>query len=206
MDTARHPIAHTGRYPSHLIDAWQLRDGTRVIVRPVLPQDDELLREFVAVLSPQSRRLRFHAPINGLCDAALARLTQLDYHHHLAFVVTSVSDGDESIVAEARYVIDADDPETADFAIAVADAWHGRGIGARLMHLLAAAARAAGLRWLRGEVLAGNATMLALMQRCGYCVAPHASDEALLRVETSLQQRTPSARRPWLARLATVLH
>ena len=206
MNTTTHSIAHAGRYPSHLIDAWHLRDGTRMILRPVLPQDDDLLRDFVAALSPQSRRLRFHAPINGLCDAALARLTQLDYRHHLAFVVTIARDDEETVVAEARYVIDDEDPETAEFAIAVADAWHGRGIGARLMCSLAAAARGAGLRWLRGEVLAGNAAMLALMQRCGYVLAPHPCDEALLRVETSLQQRAPSARRPWLARLAKVLH
>lgn len=191
------------RYPTHLIQSLVLRNGRRVTLRPVLPQDDTLECAFVAALSPQSRRNRFHGAVNGLAAAQAARMTQVDHHEQVAFVATVMEgEGDaehEVLVADARYAITAD-RETAEFAVVVADAWAGLGLAQRLLALLGQCARRAGLRWLRGEVLAANHAMLGLMRRCGFCVVAHPDDDGLMVAENAVDGMPAAAsRRGWIA-------
>src|SRR5512144_1251279 len=131
-----------------------------VALREIRPDDAAALQAFVRALSPMSRRLRFHAALNELTESGLQALTRVDQRAHVAFVLTTCERGTERIVGEARYAVSCD-KETAEFAIAVAEGFRGLGLAERLMAALRRAARAAGLRWLFGEVLADNARMLA---------------------------------------------
>ena len=56
------------RYPVHLIDVVQVGDGSRVTIRPSLPQDVELQRAFFRTLSAESRYCRFMTQLNELPD------------------------------------------------------------------------------------------------------------------------------------------
>jgi len=157
------------RYPSTLIERVELADGRAVIMRPVLPQDAEPLDALVQSLSPASRRLRFHGGLRHLPAQALRALTTVDYERHLALVAEPRCDDgplqSARLVAEARVVLD--DSGVAEFAIAVADAWQGAGLGRALLAQLARHARSRGISRLDGRVLADNARMLALMRRLG---------------------------------------
>lgn len=173
------------RYPTQLIESWNLRNGQRATLRPVLPQDDVSEQAFVAALSVASRRNRFHGAVNGLSAARAEAMTNIDYQRHMGFVVTVMEGETERVIADARYVMN-DDGSSAEFAVVVADAWHGLGLGRRLIGALCKNAHRAGARWLCGEVLAGNRDMLVLMQRCGFSAVPHPADEALVKVEKSV--------------------
>ena len=154
-----------------------------VALREIRPDDVAALQAFVRTLSPMARRLRFHAEVNELTESALQALTRVDQRAHVALVLTTTEHGTERIVGEARYVVSWD-KETAEFAIAVADGFRGRGLAERLMAALLRAARAAGLRWLFGEVLADNARMLAFARRCGFGETSRGGLEpGLVRVE-----------------------
>jgi acetyltransferase len=174
----------SGRYPTHLIDGWRSRRGEQFVLRPLLPQDRSLLQDFYAALSPASRRLRFHGAVNELTPAALDRMTDVDHARHEALVVTFVSEACEIIVAEARFAVD-ETGRSGEFAIAVADAWQRRGIATRVIEGLCKAARLQGLGWIRGEILEGNAAMLALVERAGFCRSSQ-SREGIVRVERSV--------------------
>ncbi len=193
------------RYPTQLIESWTLRNGQRVTLRPVLPQDDAPEQAFVAALSVASRRNRFHGAVSGLSTARAEAMTNIDYRSHMGFVVT-VSEGDaELVIADARYVMN-DDGESAEFAVVVADAWQGLGLGRRLISALCKCAHRAGARWLLGEVLVGNRDMLLLMERCGFAAAPHACDEGLVTVERSVSEppARPAVARHGASRLAAL--
>lgn len=185
------------RYPTHLIESLALGNGRRVTLRPVLPQDADLARDFVATLSPATRRSRFHAAVNGIGARQAERMTNIDYRDEMAFVASVIEgEGDdehEVLVADARYTV-ADDRQTAEFAIVVADGWVGLGLAKQLMAMLGRCARRAGLQWLRGEVLAANDKMLGLMQCCEFCFAAHATDEALVVAERCVGKPTPAPR------------
>ncbi len=124
------------RYPVHLIDVVRLVDGSRITIRPTLPQDLELQREFFRSLSTQGRYRRFMGPLNDLPEAVARRFTSIDYCSHLALLAEIFKDSREIMIGEARYVVDEDDPAVCEFALAVSDDWQACGIG-RCPHVAA---------------------------------------------------------------------
>jgi len=96
----------------------------------------------------------------------LARFTQLDYDRELALVALH----EERFIAVGRYAPNPDG-ETAEFALVVADAWQGKGLGRMLLERLCQYAKAAGYRALYGHILQANHAMLDLAQRLGFTQA-----------------------------------
>jgi GNAT superfamily N-acetyltransferase len=145
----------------------RLRDGTRVLLRPILPEDKDRLREGLRLLSPESRYLRFHSPVTKLTDEQLRYLTEIDYHDHMAWVALDEDNPDVPGIGVARYVRLADEPTIAEAAVTVLDAYQGRGVGTLLLGLLARSARAAGIDTFRNYVLLENDAMLDLFDQLG---------------------------------------
>ena len=157
-----------------------------VTLRPIRAADAEALRVFVAEgLGAASRCLRFHGTVNGCGQALLEQLCGADGRRHVAFAAWASLDGRETLIGEARYFVDADG-ETAELAIAVADAWQGRAVADLLLRRLVEAARNAGLRWLYGLVLENNTRMAGFMVRHGFDVCVNAGCEGMLRLERSV--------------------
>jgi acetyltransferase len=152
-------------YPSELEGGMRLRDGTTVAVRPIRPEDAALEGRFVEALSERSRYQRFVSHITQLPPQLLARFTQIDYDRELALVALAPEGGE--FIAVGRYAPNPDG-ETAEFALTVADAWQGRGLGRGLLERLCDLARAAGYRALYGHILNANREMLELAQNLGF--------------------------------------
>ena len=172
------------RYPADLIDVLELA-GERVVIRPVLPQDQDLTAAFFGDLSPRARQQRFLSAMRSLPPGLLERLTQVDYTSHLALVAEVFRDGHERVIAEARYALRADRSE-AEFAIAVAEPWQGLGLARRLLETLARRAAQAGIRCLVGETLDSNERMLKLAQRAGFSITRSLDTRGLMRLQKTL--------------------
>ncbi|MCX7628312.1 MAG: bifunctional acetate--CoA ligase family protein/GNAT family N-acetyltransferase [Methylophilaceae bacterium] len=165
-------------YPSHLVSKWQLADGTDITLRPIRAEDAESLQDFVRGMSDRSRYFRFMETLRELSPAMLSRFTQIDYDREMALVATSRIEGPEALLGVARYMANPDG-ESCEFALAVADAWQGHGIGHKLMDVLMDVARQKGLAIMQGEVLAENRAMLDLATTLGFSVVPHPDDSTL---------------------------
>jgi acetyltransferase len=150
-------------YPVELESEAVLRDGTRLAIRPIRPEDAERELRFFDGLSERSRYQRFMQHLPYLPPRMLARFTQLDYDRELALAALA---GDE-IVAVGRYAPNADGA-TAEFALVVADAWQGKGLGRLLLESLKREAKKAGYRALYGAILEANRDMLDLARRLGF--------------------------------------
>jgi acetyltransferase len=159
-----------------------LIDGRRVIVCPVNAQDALAERNFVGALSPDSRYRRFHFGMRQLPDQLVREMTEIDQRQHVALVARPADAGRGEIVADARYVRAADADE-AEFAVMVADAWQGAGLGRELLQRLGRHARASGVRRLYGDVLWGNEPMIGLVRALGGGLARHPTDATLVRAE-----------------------
>lgn len=146
----------------HAHDA-RLADGTLVHVRPVRASDEaEFIRGFAA-LSPESRYRRFLDSMQKLTAEQVNYLIHVDGIEHVAWIVSfDDEDGVERGAAIARSIREHDEPTVAEFAIAVADAWQGRGVGRLLTETLARAVWDAGVRRWRATMLANNTPV----QRC----------------------------------------
>ena len=174
------------RYPVHLIDVVRLDDGTRVTIRPSLPQDVDLQREFFTSLSEEGRYCRFMTRLNDLPEELARRFASIDYRNHVALLAEVFEDCREIMIGEARYIVDVDHPDVCEFAIAVADAWQAHGIARALLDRLEREAGASGIRRMVADTLLANQAMMRLARRAGYAVAASREDRTLARLEKSL--------------------
>ena len=173
-------------YPSHLIQEWTLAEDQRVLVRPIRPEDADMVQEFVRTMSDESRYYRFMDSLRELSPSMLMRFTQIDYDRELALVATIQREGKEVEIGVSRYVANPDG-ETVEFALAVADDWQKHGVGPRLMNAIIECAKNKGYRAIIGDVLASNDKMLKLMINLGFAIHPHPEDSAVKRVVKQLQ-------------------
>jgi len=160
-----------------------LRDGTRIVVRPILPQDKDRLRQGFARLSAQSRYRRFLTALDHLSDQQVRYLTEIDYADHMAWVALDPSQPTQPGVGVARYVRLPEDPTVAEAAVTVLDEYQGRGIGTILLRMLAESARSHGIRSFRAYVLADNDPMVEILHDLGATVAHEGS---LLRIDVPI--------------------
>src|SRR5262249_5129184 len=137
-----------------------------VVIRAIRAADLPLLRSFVQNLSRDTSYQRLLSPRTPT-EEELRRWTDIDPDREGAVVATTTdSVGRESLAGVARYVKEMQD--SADFAIVLADAWQGKGLGRTLMVRLIAAAKEHGVRRLTGLTLASNIPMLLLARSLGF--------------------------------------
>jgi GNAT superfamily N-acetyltransferase len=142
-----------------------LRDGQRVEIRALRPDDRAGLRSAVDRSSTQSLQRRFFAVRRDFTESEIAFFLNVDFVTHVALVAAAEEDGRPVIVGGGRYIVFA--PGRAEVAFALMDEWQGRGIGAALMRHLAGLARSAGLKELIAEVLPENIPMLKVFEKSG---------------------------------------
>ncbi|WP_133128415.1 bifunctional acetate--CoA ligase family protein/GNAT family N-acetyltransferase [Legionella nagasakiensis] len=183
---ASEPYGHMAihPYPRHLISHWQLADGTNITIRPIRPEDANIEQEFVRHLSSESKYFRFMEHLQELTPAMLVRFTQIDYDREMALIAVQ-EDEEEMTIGVARYVINSDQ-KSCEFALVVADAWHGKGVGSRLMVCLMGAAKNKGLKTMQGEILANNQAMIHLVKSLDFILKTSSDDASIILAEKSL--------------------
>jgi len=146
-----------------------------VTIRPLANGDTETVAALFDRLGLQSRARRFNGAKPRLSAADLAQLAHVDGHSHslVAYVA-----GDPVPAGIAQLVRDRDHREQAEIAFAVADCYHGAGIGSILVELLAADARAAGVTHLTATIRSSNSVAQALLRKVSRVVeSRHCSGE-----------------------------
>ena len=149
-------------YPAHWEADVVLADGGTAHLRPITPQDGELLEEFHSRLSERTIYYRFFSAKRRLSPDDVRRFTVVDYDNRVALVamISGV------LIGVARY--DRLNDTDAEVAFVVEDAHQGRGIGSVLLEHLAAVARERGVRRFVAEVLAENRQMIRVFTDAGY--------------------------------------
>lgn len=163
-----------------------LRDGLRVVVRPLDAGDEAAIVSWFAGLGAETRYARFLAPLERLDRRTRSELARVDHFDHEAIAAVAP---DGTTVGIARYIRIAR-RRSAEVAVAVADDRRGRGIASMLLDRVAARARAAGVEQLTAICLATNYTVIRLLSRLGpTTVGP--SDAGLVDVRIDLMSTRP---------------
>src|SRR3954452_1899602 len=147
-------------------------DGTQLYVRHVHPKDKSLIAQGWSHLSQETQYRRFLSPKPRLTQRDLRYLTEIDGHDHVALIALRLNEP-KRLLAVARYVRLADDPETAEVAVTVADPMQGKGIGSMLGILLADEARGRGIKRFTASMLSDNAPALRMMSKMGERLSAH---------------------------------
>jgi acetyltransferase len=173
-------------YPEHLARSWTLASGEELLLRPIRPDDGEREEAFVRGLSRASGYQRMLSAIK-ITPEWIEQMTHIDYHCHMAFAVTAMKEGVEQFVGVGRYVLAPTKP-TAEFALVIADARQGQGLGRRLLEALLEHAKEAGVDEVEGIVLATNRAMLSLARSVGFSVSSEPGDPTVVRIRRSLAE------------------
>lgn len=171
--------------PEEFDESFQPVIGAAVTLRPLRPDDLDIETAFVEGLSPETRSSRLLGGAIKATREQIERLIQVDYERDMALAATVMLGGRETLIGVARYALEAD-AKTCEFALVVADAWQGRGIGRRLLEKLIAVARARGLSRIYGDTLAGNRALIELAKKLGLVPQRHPDESYLTRVSLTL--------------------
>ena len=177
-------------YPAQYAKPHRLPDGTHVLVRPIRPEDEQMLVAFHQTLSESSVRQRYMAPLQldqRTTHERLIRVCFSDYDRDIALVVEHRPTGGAiELVAVGRLSRRRSDDDTAEFAILVRDAWQRRGLGSELLRRILDVAREERIRRVTATMLPDNTSMRHIAARLGFTVHAEISDgeataEILLR-------------------------
>ena len=156
--------------------------GRTLLVRPICPEDKQLLREGFERLSRRSRYQRFLAPQERLSERELRYFSEVDHHDHEALL--AIDPDTNRGLGVARYVRSKTDPGVAELAVAVVDDWQGQGVGSRLVGALADRARVEGITSFTALLFADNELMLKLLRDLGQVRVVHSEQGTVeLRVD-----------------------
>jgi len=152
-------------YPSQWQRHLEVKDGWRVLVRPIRPEDEPVIHEFLRHVTSHDLRLRFFAAMKEFTHEFIARLTQLDYARAMAFV--AFDEATNEMVGVVRIHSDSI-YETGEYAILLRSDLKGRGLGWALMQLIIEYAKSEGLKTISGDVLTENTVMLEMCRHLGF--------------------------------------
>lgn len=182
------------RVPEELAESWQVIHGYSISVRPLRRSDVDIESAFVEGLSRESRYNRLLGGAINISRSYIEQLINVDYTRDMALAAVVMTEDSEVLIGVARYVQEAaghdkdagPGPGSAEFAIVIADAWQGRGIGAHLLRKLIEVARNRGIPALFGEILATNHGMLLMMKSLGFRIERHPDDGTVVRATLGL--------------------
>ena len=151
--------------PSNYSAVEKLRNGERIVIRALRPQDRDDLMAAVDRTSGDSLYRRFFAVRRHFTETEESFYLNVDFVSHVALIASADENGQPIIIAGGRYVVG--EPGEAEVAFTVVDKYQGRGVGAALLRHLAMIARQAGLRELVAYVLPDNRAMLKVFEKSG---------------------------------------
>jgi GNAT superfamily N-acetyltransferase len=146
-------------YPRRFECNTTLRDGRRVVLRPIVPEDTDALRQAVAEADAETLHNRFLGGRPPQTDEEFARLASVDYDRRFAVVALSP---DGRGVGIARYEA-LHDGGSAEVAVAIDPAWRRVGLATALLHLLGVAALDNGIERFSVEFLLANVDVTTLL-------------------------------------------
>jgi len=154
-------------YPSKYETEVLLKDGSRILLRPIRQDDVERWLSFFQRQSEQTKYLRFQRDPGEMGPEDALRFCTVDYKNTFALVGEVQREKRKEIIAIGRYYR-LPNKRSARVAFAIEDAYHGKGIGTRLIEWLANAARDNGITAFEGDVLAENERMMAVLRDYGF--------------------------------------
>jgi acetyltransferase len=151
-------------YPKKYITQRTLKNGARVTLRPIKPEDENRFNALFKSLSAQSVRFRFFETIKEMSHDTLSRYCNLDYDREIAIVAQL---DDSRLIGVVRLILDAE-TKKGEFAVMVADSWHGQGLGSKMMDYIIDIGRDLKLETIYSDVSPENTKMLNLCNNKGF--------------------------------------
>jgi len=156
-------------YPKHLEEAFTLRSGREVLLRPIRPDDEPEHFDLLHRLSPDDVRFRFFGTIKTMSHDTMSHFTEIDYDRDMAIIASANREdgGGHETLGVVRVIADAEG-RAAEFALLVRSDLKGQGLGWKLLTKIIDVSRSQGLDRIVGQVLPDNRAMLTMAHELGF--------------------------------------
>jgi len=150
------------KYPSHFTKHVTLKDGTKVTLRPIKPEDEPRWLEMFKSFSLETVRYRFFRIIKDTPHEMRTRYCNIDYDREIGIVAEITENGQKRLIGVTRIIADPGSMEKAEFALVVSDKWQHLGLGAEFIDYTLEIAQKKGFKKIFGPVLKDNVPMINL--------------------------------------------
>ncbi|MAS37269.1 MAG: acetyl CoA synthetase subunit alpha [Anaerolineaceae bacterium] len=170
-------------YPIQYVEEFTLKNGEKVTIRPIRPEDEPYMVQFHESLSERTVYLRYFDPLK-LSDRTsherLARICFIDYAREIILVAErhDPKDGEPVIIAASR-LSKLHDSDAADFTAVISDAWQGNGLGQEILRRQIAIAQAEGIRHIQSAILPEADNMRHIFEKFGFRVEQVPDSQAM---------------------------
>ncbi|MES9997069.1 GNAT family N-acetyltransferase [Desulfovibrio aminophilus] len=177
-------------YPRELEECVVTKQGRKVTLRPIRPEDEPAHLEFISRLSDEDLRLRFFGVVRrDFGHKDMARFTQIDYDREMAFIATAQDErGRPETLGVVRTSTRPDNSE-AEFAIVIRSDLKGSGLGSLLFQKMIRYTASRGTRHIAGQTLVENKAMQGLARKFGFAISPDPHDESMVDMVLELERR-----------------
>ncbi|UCG37223.1 MAG: bifunctional acetate--CoA ligase family protein/GNAT family N-acetyltransferase [Candidatus Bathyarchaeota archaeon] len=162
-------------YPKKFTTELKLRNGTKVSLRPIRPEDEFLLDDLFRSFSEETMRFRFFQIIREMSHETLTRYCNIDYNREIAIVSEVIDKAGRRIVGVVRLIIQPGQ-KCGEFAVAVGDEWQGLGLGSKLVDYIVEVGREMQLESIGGDIMSTNLKMCRLCTKKGFTLTPLSED------------------------------
>jgi acetyltransferase len=169
-------------YPKKYVAAWELKNGTKVLLRPIKPEDEGRFNELLKSLSEETMRFRFFELIKEMSHETLTQYCNLDYDREIA-IVAELRQGNRRIIGAARLIVELGG-KSGEFAVLIGDQWQGLGLGSKLTDYIISVAKDMWLERIYGYVIPNNYKMIRLCDKKGFKI--ETLDEDTVKVSLAL--------------------
>lgn len=181
-------------YPSEYELSVKLKNGVKVFIRPIRPDDEPLMKDMFYSFSERTRYLRFHGPMKAFPHERLQVFCNVDYEQELALIGLIGEPGDEEVVAVGAYMQDSAE-KVAEVAFTVRDDWQGKGLGTHLFNHLVRIGRERGIDSFTAEVLPENVPMMNVFNHSN-CLVTTTTEGGVVHVHIVLNPEVKQAKEP----------
>ena len=154
-------------YPTRYVMPWRLSDGTEVILRPIRPEDEPMIADFLKTVSEETLRQRYFVSHLNISHELLVRFVNIDYDREIAIVAEYGQGKKKRIIGVGRLTGEADRGK-GEFAVIVHDDFQRRGLGFKLTDTIIGIAQEKGLREITGYIDSNNHRMLQVVSELGF--------------------------------------
>ena len=154
-------------YPTRYVTPWRLSDGTEVILRPIRPEDEPMIGDFLRTVSEETLRQRYFVNHLDISHELLVRFVNNDYDREIA-IVAELSQGKKKRIIGVGRLMGEADRGRSEFAVIVHDDYQGRGLGFKLTDTIIGIAQEKGLKEISGYIDAKNRRMLRVVAELGF--------------------------------------
>jgi acyl-CoA hydrolase/RimJ/RimL family protein N-acetyltransferase len=154
------------RYPSHIDESQVFKGGQKIRFRPIRPSDEEEMRRLFYRFSTEAVYYRYFSSLKAMPHTRMQTYVNVDWSSAMSIVGVLGKPGEGVIVAEARYLVDADG-KWAEIAFIVDESYQSIGICSYMFRLLVKLAKERGLKGFWADVLLSNYAMMKVFYKSG---------------------------------------